>query len=72
MKDSFEAGVILMNNKLMKMIGKRLLQSVIAIIIVTMFVFFLSHLVPGGPRFKLSRCKCFDRTDRALYSALRS
>jgi len=38
-----------MTKKMTRMIGKRLLQSVAVIIIVTMIVFFLIHLIPGDP-----------------------
>jgi len=36
-----------MNKKLTKMIGKRLIQSLITIVLVTMLVFFLLQLIPG-------------------------
>lgn len=38
-----------MSSNLLKMIGKRIVQSCITIIIVTMFVFALIQLVPGNP-----------------------
>ncbi len=38
-----------MNKKLLKMIGKRIVQSVIVIFIVTLLVFLLMQLVPGDP-----------------------
>jgi len=38
-----------MTKKLAKMIGRRLIQSVVVVIIVTMIVFFLIQLVPGDP-----------------------
>lgn len=38
-----------MNNKLLKMIGKRIVQSIIVLFIVTLIVFLLMQLVPGDP-----------------------
>lgn len=38
-----------MNKKLFKMIGKRIVQSVIVLFIVTLLVFLLMQLVPGDP-----------------------
>lgn len=38
-----------MSKKLLKMIGKRIVQSVIVIFIVTLLVFLLMQLVPGDP-----------------------
>ena len=38
-----------MNKKILKMIGKRIVQSVIVLFIVTLLVFLLMQLVPGDP-----------------------
>lgn len=38
-----------MNRKLAKMIGRRLVQSLITVFLVTMLVFFLMQLIPGDP-----------------------
>lgn len=38
-----------MNKKLLRMIGKRIVQSVIVLFIVTLIVFLLMQLVPGDP-----------------------
>lgn len=38
-----------MNNKILKMIGKRIVQSIIVLFIVTLIVFLLMQLVPGDP-----------------------
>ncbi len=38
-----------MNKKLLKMIGRRIVQSVIVIFIVTLIVFLLNQMVPGDP-----------------------
>ncbi len=38
-----------MNNKILKMIGRRIVQSIIVIFIVTLLVFLLMQLVPGDP-----------------------
>lgn len=38
-----------MNKKILKMIGKRIVQSIIVIFIVTLLVFLLMQLVPGDP-----------------------
>lgn len=37
------------NKKILKMIGKRIVQSIIVIFIVTLIVFLLNQLVPGDP-----------------------
>ena len=38
-----------MNKKILKMIGKRIVQSIIVVFIVTLLVFLLMQLVPGDP-----------------------
>ena len=38
-----------MSNKLLKMIGRRIVQSIIVIFIVTLIVFLLNQMVPGDP-----------------------
>lgn len=38
-----------MNRKICKMIGKRIVQSVLLIFIVTLLVFLLMQFVPGNP-----------------------
>ena len=38
-----------MNKKLLKMIGRRIVQSIIVIFIVTLIVFLLNQMVPGDP-----------------------
>ena len=38
-----------MSKNLLKMIGKRVVQSAVTIIIVTLFVFALIQMVPGDP-----------------------
>ena len=44
-----EIGGLRVNKKILKMIGKRIVQSIIVVFIVTLLVFLLMQLVPGDP-----------------------